>query len=59
MCTALVEIYQENYCTEQGTTHHIEHAGAATRRNNKENCHSLHAGNFQQYVMKIISFHSD
>lgn len=31
MCTALVEIYQEKYCTEQGTTHHIEHAGAATK----------------------------
>jgi len=50
MCTALVEIYQEKYCTEQGTTHHIEHAGAATEKK-KQNCHSLHARNLQQYIV--------
>jgi len=32
MCTAQVEIYQEKYCIEQGTIHHIEHAGAATKK---------------------------
>jgi len=35
MCTALVEIYQEKYCIEQGTTHHIENAGAATKKKKK------------------------
>jgi hypothetical protein len=33
-CTSLEEIYQESHCTEQETTHHTEHAGAATK--NKE-----------------------
>lgn len=48
MYTALMEIYQENDWTKQGTTHHIEHAGAATKRKNKENCDSLHMGDIQQ-----------
>lgn len=35
-CTAQVEIYQENQCTKQETSHHTEHAGAAKKK--KEEC---------------------